>query len=108
MIPCILICFRRNPGRRIGDSEIEHFSGRDEVVQCQHEFRDTGAEVPPVDVEDIDIARLQFLERGFQREFQGFGPVAAVVGLDYFAAVVFLVGAGVFGCLEKFSLEIGW
>lgn len=50
-------------------------------------------------VEDVEVAGLEFLERRFEGELKGFRAVTAVVGLDFIAAFVLLIGAGVFCCL---------
>lgn len=52
------------------------------MVQGLHEFWDGGGEIPPVDVEDVDVGCLEFLETCFEGDFQAFGMVALVVYFD--------------------------
>lgn len=78
----VLVCFGDDPGRGVADAEVEDFAGGDHVVEGLHEFGDGGGEVPPVDVEDVDVGGLEFLQAGFERDFQAFGMVALVVDFD--------------------------
>lgn len=46
-----LVCSTDDPGRRVTDSQVEHFARRDELVERGHHFLDGSAKVPPVDVQ---------------------------------------------------------
>ena len=94
----VFVCFGDDPGGGVADTEVEDFSGGDDVVEGVHEFGDGGGEVPPVDVEDVDEVGLQFLQAGVERVAEGFLVVADEVGLDdVVPALVHLVAGGEFG-----------
>ena len=78
----VLVCFADDPGGGVGDAKVQDFSGGDAMVEGLHEFGDGGAEVPPVDVEKVDVVRLEFFERGVEGDLEGFGVVALVVCFD--------------------------
>ena len=54
-------------------------AGDDEVVEVVHDFFDGGAEVPEVEVEDVDVCCAELFEGGGEAGFDGFGGVAAEV-----------------------------
>ncbi len=84
-----------DPGGRVGNAEVEDFAGLDEVVEAVHDFGDGGGEVPPVDVEKIDVAGLELRKARLQRHAQAFGVVAGVVEGDVYG--LGLIGRGKFG-----------
>ena len=51
-------------------------------MQHRHDFWDGSREVPPVNVEHINVARLEFLETPFQAQLQAFGMVSLEVTPD--------------------------
>lgn len=48
---------------RVGDTEVHDFAGLDEVVESVHHLLDRGGVVPEVDIEDVNVRRLELLER---------------------------------------------
>ena len=50
-------------------------------MESVHHLFDTGGVVPPMDIEDVDVASSQPLQRGLEGEVQRLGVVASVVGL---------------------------
>ena len=64
--------------------QIQDLPGDDEVVEVVHDFFDGGAEVPEVEVEDVDVCCAELFEGGGEAGFDGFGGVAAEVdsGVD--------------------------
>ena len=52
-----------------------------------HEFGDGGGEVPPVDVEEIDVVCLEFLQASVQGDAQALGVVAYEVGFDFYGLI---------------------
>lgn len=82
MIPRVLTTFRDDPSGRVGDTEVENLSGLDEVVERLHDLlngrgvvlrRNTSISMnglagrkthPEVNVEDVDVVRAEFLQRG--------------------------------------------
>lgn len=52
------------------------------MVQRVHNLLDRGVEVPPMNVQNIDVRGAKFLERVFDREEERLGIVPAVIGLD--------------------------
>ena len=77
----VLVRLADDPGRGVADAEVEHFARCDDVVQRLHEFRDGGRGVPPVQVQHVDVVRLQLFQARVQRHFQTLPVVALVVGL---------------------------
>ena len=55
MIAGVLVCFGDDPGGGVADAEVEDFALLDDGVEGLHEFGDGGCEVPPVDVEDVEV-----------------------------------------------------
>ena len=74
-----LVCFADDPSRRVTDTQVQHFAALHHVVQALHQFWDRCRKVPPVDVEQIDVIRLQFLQASFQGNVQRLGRVTSVV-----------------------------
>lgn len=108
MIAGVLVCFGDDPGGGVGDAEVEDFSLLAHGVEGLHEFGDGGGEVPPVEVEDVDVGGLEFAEGGGEGDVEGFGAVADEGGLD--DAVIAFVGGeagGVFGCEDHLVAETG-
>lgn len=75
-----------------GTYEVEDFALGDEVVQPVHDFFDRRGVVPPMHVEDVDVGRAEFLERGLNGEEHRFEVVPRVVD--------FLAEGGRFGAFE--------
>ena len=51
-------------------------------MQRVHDFLDAGGIIPPVEIEDVDVAGAQPLERLFDRDVQRLGVVSGVGSLD--------------------------
>ncbi len=78
----VLVCFGDDPSGGVADAEVEDFPRGDHVVEGLHEFGDGGGEVPPVDVEEVDVAGLEFPQAGLEGDLEAFGMVTLVVDLD--------------------------
>ena len=78
----VLVGLADDPGRGVADAEVEDFTRGDDVVERVHDFGDGSGVVPPVDVEQVDVARLEFLQAGLERDVQAFRVVARVVLLE--------------------------
>ena len=83
LLPSVLVRPADDPGGRVADAEVENFTRRDHVVEGVHDFRDRGGEVPPVYVEQIDVACPEFLQTRLQRDPQALGVITHVVRLDH-------------------------
>ena len=102
----VLVGFGDDPGGGVGDGEVEDLALVADGVEGAHELGDAGGEVPPVDVEDVDVVGLQLLEAVAEGEVQGFGVVADGVGVDeVVVALVVGVAAGVLGCYDHLVAE---
>ena len=75
----------------------------DEAVEAVHDFLDGGGEVPPVQVEDVDVVGLQLLEAVLDGDVHGFEGVADEVGLDGFCVAVVGAEAGCVFCRDSTS-----
>ena len=78
----------------------------DNGVQALHELGDRGGEVPPVHIQDIDIVRLQLVQRVSDRDMERFAAVAGGIAMD--DIVVTFVAAeasGVFGSDDHFVTD---
>lgn len=62
VVPGVLVGLGNNPGRRVRYSQVQNLALGDEGVQTLHELRDGAAEIPPVNVEKVDVVRLQLLQ----------------------------------------------
>lgn len=51
-------------------------------VEGLHDLWDRRGPVPPVHVKDVDVARLELLQAGFEADVQGLGVIARVVGVQ--------------------------
>jgi hypothetical protein len=80
--PRVAVGFHDEPGWRVGYAEVEHLARDDEVVEPVHHFFDRGGEVPPVHVQQVDVAGLQLDETVLDGGAHAFQGVADVVGLE--------------------------
>lgn len=69
MVAGVLIRFADDPGWGIAHAEVENFPSSDDVVEGLHEFGNRGGKVPPVDVEEVDVVCLEFLQTRFEGDF---------------------------------------
>lgn len=86
-----------HPGRCVADSQVQHFPLVDEVVETLHDLLDPRGEVPIMDVEDVDVTRLELFEGRLDAQRQRFGIVGTKVRLLQFWGRHDLVGRCVFG-----------
>jgi hypothetical protein len=56
--------------------EVEHLARKDEAVKGLHQLRNAGGEVPPVDVEEVDVGSVESLEGPFNTEMHGLEAVS--------------------------------
>ena len=52
-------------------------------METIHDLLDGGVEIPPVEVENINVVGAKLLETGFNTDLQGLCVVSGVVGLDF-------------------------
>ena len=52
------------------------------MVQRLHDLGDRGGKVPPVDIQQVDVGRAEFLQARLEGDAQALGGVAEVVGFD--------------------------
>ena len=69
-----------DPGWGVRYPEVEDLALFDEDVKRVHDLADRGGVIPPVDVEDVDVVSLEFLERLMDAHEERFLGVAQVVG----------------------------
>lgn len=106
----VFIGLADNPGWSVADAEVEHFALLDQGIEALHDFGNAGCIVPPVDVQDVDVADLQLAQARIHADAQRLQPVSAGVDVDLVveAAVGSIVG-GVLGsdhhCVA--SLRVG-
>lgn len=82
----------------IRDSKIIHFARTDEIIQTIHELRNRCVVIPPVDIEEVDVASPQILQGVLKSQTKTLGDVATKVRLDLDVFLVLAVCARVFGC----------
>lgn len=63
-------------------TEVEDLALISDRVEGLHHFRNRSSPVPPVDIENIDIAGPELLQAGFQADVEGLGIVSGEVGLQ--------------------------
>ena len=78
----VLVGLADDPSGDVAGAEIEDLARDDEAVEDAHDLGDGGSKVPPVDVEQVDVSRLQFFQTGLEGETQALGRVAYVVRFD--------------------------
>lgn len=97
MIASVLVRLRNHPRWRIRDALqenkiiqqtivttilnaylIKYFSLLNEDVEAVHDFLDGCLPIPPMDVEDINVRSLQFLQAGFHAEVHRFHIVSCI------------------------------
>ena len=81
MVARVLIGLGHHPCRSVRDAEVEDLAGCDDVVEGLHQLGNGSRELPPVDVEQVDVVSLKLLERIGQRSVEGLGMVAGEVDL---------------------------
>ena len=100
VITSVLVCLRYHPCRGIRNTleverfgeirniedifdayQIEHFSLLNEYVEAIHHFLDRSLPVPPVDVENINVCRSQFLQAGFHANMHRLDIVSRIEDL---------------------------
>lgn len=80
--PSVIVGLDDNPGRGVGDTEVENLARCDEVVESMHDFFHGGGEVPPVQVEEVDVVSLEFLETSLDGDPHALHGVADEIGLQ--------------------------
>ena len=61
--------------------EVEDFARKDEPVQGLHQLGDASGEVPPVDVEEVDVGSRKPLEGRLNADMQGLEAVPGELDL---------------------------
>lgn len=70
---------RDDPRGRVRDAEVEHFARLHELVQALHHLLDRRHVIPKVHVENVNVVRLQQLQRALNRVAQTLCVVAGIV-----------------------------
>jgi len=83
----VLVGFANDSRRGVADAEVNDLALFAYGVQAEHELGDAGCEVPPVNVEDVDVGRLELLQGSLDAKTEALGAVAAIVGVDGCAVV---------------------
>lgn len=81
MVSRILVRLGDDPCWRVRYTEVQDFACGDEMVQIVHNLFDAGGEVPPMQVEDVDVRRPQFLQRGLDADVERLCRVTVIRGL---------------------------
>jgi len=76
VIASVLVGLRYDPGRSVGNSEVEDFALLDQLMQAPHNLFDARLVVPPVDIEEINVIGAKFLQRSFNRDMEGSNAVS--------------------------------
>lgn len=82
VIAGVLVGFADDPGRGVADSQVEDLPCGDEMVQRLHDLWDGSCEIPPMDVQYINVGRLQVLQASLDGNPQALGVITLVVGFD--------------------------
>ena len=70
VLPRVGVARSDDPSGRVGDPEVEDLPGLDDGVEGVHDLGDGGGEVPPVEVEDVEVVGLELLERVAEGEME--------------------------------------
>lgn len=60
----IVVALHNNPCWGITNPEVDDFARHDKLMQTVHQLRDAGREVPPMEVEEVDVVSLQLFQAG--------------------------------------------
>ena len=77
----ILVRLADNPRWCVTDTQVQHFTSYDQVMQRLHQFRDGGGSVPPVKIQEVNVGSLKLLKTRFERYLQALGVISLVIGL---------------------------
>jgi hypothetical protein len=69
-------------------------------VQALHDLLDAGLPIPPVHVQQVNIARAEVLQRRFNRDVHRLDVVSSVVNLLSYGRIETLVVGGVLKCIR--------
>jgi hypothetical protein len=61
--------------------EVEDLARKDEAVEGLHQLRNAGGEVPPVDIEEVDVGSVESLEGRLNTDMQGLEAVSGELDL---------------------------
>lgn len=99
MIASKLVRLANDVRGQVRSTEVKNFSPGNEVIERSHHLFDARSEVPPMDVQKINVRGLELLEGSLYRMNQGFCAVATkIAGNMAIEALVALVVCCVFCC----------
>ena len=76
MSTSVVVGLDYNPSGCIRDSKVEDLASGNQGVETMHNFLDTGSEIPPVNIKQIDVVRTQLLQRTVDRDMHRLERVA--------------------------------
>jgi len=76
-------------------------------MQSVHDFFDRAIKVPPVDVEQIDVGRAEFLQARFDGNMKRFGVVSDELNLLLDRGVTFLVSRSILESRRMIQIKSG-
>jgi hypothetical protein len=98
MLASVVVGLDHNPGRCIRDTKVEDLALSNQGVETMHDFLNTRSEVPPMNVQQINIISTQLLQRTVDRNVHGLEGIADKVRLKGLCITrVTAVSSGVFG-----------
>jgi hypothetical protein len=98
MSASVVVGLDYNPGGCVRDTKVEDLALSNQGIETMHDFLNTGSEVPPMNVQQINVIGTKFLQRTVDRDMHGLEGVADKVGLKGLCiASVAAVPSGVFG-----------
>jgi hypothetical protein len=98
MSASVVVGLDYNPGGCVRDTKVEDLALSNQGIESMHDFLNTGSEVPPMNVQQINVIGTKFLQRTVDRDMHGLEGVADKVRLKGLSiASVTAVSSGVFG-----------
>src|SRR5690242_13306872 len=74
-LPLTFICFADDPSRGVTNSKVQYLSAVDHSIEGLHQFWDRCCEVPPMNVQQVNVISLEFLQRCLERHTKRFGAI---------------------------------
>jgi len=59
----IFVGLDNNPSRCVRDTKIENLASSDQSIETMHDLLNTSGEIPPMNIQQIDIIRTHLLQR---------------------------------------------
>lgn len=77
----VFVSLDNNPSRCIRNTKVKNLASSNQSIESMHNLLNTGSEIPPMHVEQVDVIRTHLLQRTVYRDMHRLEGVADKVGL---------------------------